>query len=513
VEALRYKYASEHTDIVFQIGRPADKAIQISGKEVEEVGFEKIRKQLAELHELKIVLLDGLCVHQSLDPGAQGARIEGNILVNVIPEIQEVCPKIVELDLSRNLIRDWFEVASICEQLHNLRSLRLDGNRFWSTDFSDEEKLFFRRVFRNITTLSLEENLLTWTQAVELFSLFPKLEALTLSRNHFGVLTPEPSLADSQSITALTLEENDFTTLSNLAPLKALSNLKALLLKKNKISSLVSPTSNQPAPIFPPSITDLDLSHNSISSWPLINALPTTFPGLTSLRIAHNPLFSNLQAPDGRTLTPDDGYLLVIARLPNLKSLNYSSISPKDAMNAASYYLSLIAMELSFAPETEADAIKKTHPRWEELCEEYGEPVIKRSSSNINPRSLAAQLLRLRVQLSSEVVAKSRQANRETNRVFEIPKSLSVYAVLGLVGKFLGLSPMKIKLIWETNEWEVASSINADGGDILWDSDDEDELGDVKSMGKKKEVEVIAGTREIGTWIEGSEASARVELR
>jgi tubulin-specific chaperone E len=39
--------------------------------------------------------------------------------------IRETCPKIVELDLSRNLFEKFDEVVRICAELDNLRSLRL----------------------------------------------------------------------------------------------------------------------------------------------------------------------------------------------------------------------------------------------------------------------------------------------------------------------------------------------------------------------------------------------------
>ncbi|KAE9964639.1 hypothetical protein EG328_010291 [Venturia inaequalis] len=496
IEALRFKYASHHTDIVFQNGRPADRAIQISGKEVEEVGFDKIRKQQAGLHELKIVLLDGLCVDQ---------RIATNTLDHALPEIREVCPKIVELDLSRNLLAQWDPIAAVCHQLLHLKSLRLDGNRIKSVESDQPERPFFKHVFKSITILSLAENLLTWEQAVQAFTMFPALESLTLSKNPFGTLTKEPSLVEAHCITSLTLESNHFTALSDLMPLTTLPNLKQLLLKMNNISTLTAPDTTEPVPIFPASLNDLDLSHNSISSWGLVNDLAITFPGLTSLRIARNPLYANLRAADGRILTPNDGYLLTTARLPKLKSLNYSSISPKDALNASTYYLSLIAMELAFASEEEAENIKESHPRWEELCEEYGEPHIKRSSSNVNPRSLAAQLLTLHVQVDKQ----------EANHAFELPKSLSTYAVLGLLAKHYGLSPMKMGLIWQTNEWEFTSSMKTDGEDRLWDSEEEEETEDkaAKTIGNKREVELYAGTKSLGDWIEGHEAHVRITSR
>lgn len=58
LDALRKKYAPSDLDELTDKG-----AIKISGKTVEEVGFEKISQQLANLHELRIVVLDGLCIH------------------------------------------------------------------------------------------------------------------------------------------------------------------------------------------------------------------------------------------------------------------------------------------------------------------------------------------------------------------------------------------------------------------------------------------------------------------
>jgi hypothetical protein len=80
------------------------------GKVAEEVGFDKIRKQLAQLHELKIVLVDGLRINHAEMPDKT---------------IRKVCPKILELDLSRNLFESFYDVVYICGELDNLRSLRL----------------------------------------------------------------------------------------------------------------------------------------------------------------------------------------------------------------------------------------------------------------------------------------------------------------------------------------------------------------------------------------------------
>jgi hypothetical protein len=134
-EALKAKYASEDFEdpdvhIVFATN-PGDKAaklkdplarlnrpIRISGKEVEEVGFDKIRKQLADLSELKILILDGLCMERPIARAKYGAQ--------GLTDVKDACPKAMELDLSRNLFEEWREVVSICEQLDKLWSLRVE---------------------------------------------------------------------------------------------------------------------------------------------------------------------------------------------------------------------------------------------------------------------------------------------------------------------------------------------------------------------------------------------------
>lgn len=102
-------------------------AIEISGKVVEEVGFDKIRKKLAELQELKIVLLDGLRVagvlaHNQHEPPSSSSDRR----VQELLRIRQTCPKIVELDLSRNLLTRWCDVNDICAQLPQLKLLKLE---------------------------------------------------------------------------------------------------------------------------------------------------------------------------------------------------------------------------------------------------------------------------------------------------------------------------------------------------------------------------------------------------
>jgi hypothetical protein len=509
VEALKAKYADEDFEdpsvqIVF-VMKEGDNAkrreptarlnqpIRFNGKVAEEVGFDKIRKQLAQLEELKFVILDGLRMWRP--EVRQTARIDGEPgWPEGATDIRDACPKTFELDLSRNLIEEWREVAAICEQLDQLRSLRVDGTRFRDTSLTVTERERCMKIFANIKTLKLEDNLLPWQELVNITNQFSTLTTFSASSNFYSSLTPHVL---NPTITDLTLEENVFSSVSALEPLTKMPNLQRLILKSNKISEIGSPM-----PVFPAALKEVDLSFNEITTWSFIESLEHVFPGLTSLRVSHNPLYESLQAPDGRHLTADDGYMLTLARLGNLSTLNHSPINAKERLNAESYYLSLIAKEVQFAPENLQEQILGSHPRYKWLCEEYGEPDIRRSKNAVNPNSLAARLLRIELYLASD---------KTKAHEVEIPMSCTAYTVLGMVGKKFGVMPTECRLIWETGDWIPARRSMADVEEEEWDSEDsEDETVANKVM---REVEITPGTRSIGTWIDGMEATVRVELK
>ena len=84
-------------------------------------------------------------------------------LKSLTSDVQETCPKIIELDLSRNLFEELIEVVDICRQLSGLRTLRLDGNRF--KGFSMPPMMLpvlHRTPFNCLTSLSLDDTLIEW---------------------------------------------------------------------------------------------------------------------------------------------------------------------------------------------------------------------------------------------------------------------------------------------------------------------------------------------------------------
>lgn len=110
VEAVRLKYATETVDRRDALAADLQTEIEISGKTVYEVGFDKIRSQLKQLNELKIVLVDMMRIDSATKDDHK---------------IEDICPSIVELDVSRNLFKDCGDVVDLARPLANLKSLTL----------------------------------------------------------------------------------------------------------------------------------------------------------------------------------------------------------------------------------------------------------------------------------------------------------------------------------------------------------------------------------------------------
>jgi hypothetical protein len=114
---------------------------------------------------------------------------------------------------------------------------------------------------------------------------------------------------------------------------------------------------------------------------------------------------------------------------------------------------------------------------------------------------------------------RAHQAEAITN-VQEIPKTFDVYRVKGIVGKTFDIHPMKIRLIWETGEWDPVAGYGEDEED----SDDEDggvplneaqRDGTITPNGRwmERKTEIDDSTRQIGFCVDGMEAKVRIELR
>ncbi|KAJ5183595.1 hypothetical protein N7492_001211 [Penicillium capsulatum] len=528
LEGLHEKYASEYEQEQTQQTAPAQRAIEISGKVVEEVGFDKIRKQLAELQELRIVLLDGLQISGVLSSFVQPEHE----VQQAAPQIAATCPKIVELDLSRSLLTRWRDVWNICNQLTRLKKLRLDGNRFQPM----EDDLMFEK----IKELHLGETLLSWSEIAAITSRFPALTSLTASANQ---LTSIPCSLSSP-ITSLTLEDNDIQSISTLQHLADLPSLEHLSLRDCNISSITNGVEDTiPNFRFSPTLYSLDLSRNKIASWKFLNDLPALFPGLTTLRISGNSLYDQPPLPPtiaaatstmsaSKPMTVDEAFMLTLSRFPpNLRTLNYSAISPQDRSNAEMYYLSLIGKELSATSPEEESGVLAAHPRYSELCDLYGEPNITRATvANasgqrvIHPRSVAARLVKLSFRLADPSTLPREAGNTASlseTYLKEIPASFNTYQVKAIVCRHFRLKPYCFKLVWETDEWDPVEKGTGDQGAAKWAEDSDGEMDEPKvapassadtSRFVRREVELVDSTRDIGYLFQNETGDLRIRV-
>ncbi|KAL1861731.1 hypothetical protein Daus18300_008700 [Diaporthe australafricana] len=535
LQALHEKYAP---GIAADQGQATyGKQIVISGKVAEEIGFDKISKQQAQLSELKIVILDGLRVSSASAPGEQ--------------PISEVCPKVIELDVSRSLIVDFREIVEMCLQLKALRRLGLNGNRYTNTLIADLDADSVRKAFKGVKELALDETLLRWDGICHIVHCFESLATFHASTNQLSRLPPSFGTNTApETLTTVYLEFNDFTSLSDLACLAQLASLKNLHLKGNNISAVTTDAS-QETPVFSQTLTHLDISYNKISSWSFVDALPDSFPGLNSLRLAHNPIYEDpgfdnssassapaagaAAAAGSKATVTEEAYMITVGRLACLQALNFSAVTPTDRTNAEMFYLSRIGRQLSSVPDSpEAEAtVTAQHRRYAELCELYDEPVVVRRTE-VNPAFLEARLVNVVFRfcpLGQEGAQDEGGEGAVEEKRVQIPKAFDIYAVKGIAGRLFGCEPLKLRLIWETGEWDPVAGFE-DAGDS---SDEEDEgvagereamedagaagedagarLGSKTGRWIKREEELKNSPRQFGFCVDGLDVSIRLELR
>ncbi|CZS90827.1 related to tubulin-specific chaperone e (tubulin folding cofactor E) [Rhynchosporium graminicola] len=491
VAAVREKYGSPATIDASEVN-------VVSGKTVEEVGFDKIRAQQGRLHELKIVLVDGQRI----------STAENSAL-----EIRNVCPMIEELDLSRNLLSSLAEVARICTELDRLKSLRINGNRF--SDVCDVSRLAsdkpYVSAFPKVTELSMDEVLFDWGWVIGIVAQFQHLKSLEVSMNGFKHLQNH---FISEGLTSITMEYNGFQSLTDVLVLQKLVSLEALKLKGNEISKIAEqPYEISELSAFGNQLTYVDLSNNAVSEWKFVDDLNHIFPGMTALRLSHNPIYKTSKDA-GSFTSMDDSYMLTLARIRKLGTLNFSKISSADRINSEMFYLSQITKQISEAPESREKEVISQHPRFAELCESHGAPTIVRKEAGVmNPNFLEARLITFTFYLPP---SSHEGQTEEIRMVREIPMSFDVYRVKGLVGRMFGIRPLSLRLIWETGEWDPVAGYEE------WEEDDDEEEEEIdeetaamRERGKwmKREVEIEDSTRRVGNLVDGMEAVVRLELR
>lgn len=391
---------------------------------------------------------------------------------------------------------------------------------------------------------------------------FPNLKLLSLSSNALQTISVSQEVSHP-NVESVLFDNNGLRCLEDLRLLfNAFPKLAQLSLQENRIERVWT-SEQQSGNQLSRSLQTLNLSRNAIHEWSVVDQLPAAFPSMQSLRISNNPLYMGISPTNAdassKQSVEETSYMLTLARLGNLRTLNYSVITPQDRLNGELYYLASIEREheasIAQGKSLTPDQINSRHPRYSELCRIYDRlPIGSGTRDELQkakptgdiealPGSLASRLVRFSF-IAVGLVGKM-STNTKTKVALELglPRTISTYSLKALLVRELGLQPLDFRLIYESEEMDpvaetmITSSVpdGAEDSDVDWDVDPQTSQGlDIEGSqdndhpnanivasteheGKKwkrREVEMLDSTRDIGFWLDDNakEAMVRIEL-
>ena len=369
--------------------------------------------------------------------------------------------------------------------------------------------------FVQLQELFLDECLLTGQQVDELLRSFasetPRLKTLSLSSNNLGAFPPTDAVV--HSVKTLLLENNILADLRSLPHVfKCFPDLDMLSMKGN----IIQDHSLRPESIQFPTLKILNLSRNHINGYSFIDMLPSIFPNISSLQVSQNPVVQSASYGDQKQVStePHTSFYLILARIPNLESLNYTKITSRDREEGEIFYLSAAEKDLktTLSPSTSIKDITPTfnhkYPRYPELCTKYDRPsIIDQLSSDTRvvdtnpesdtvypPGSVGARSVQATIHLAQRDPSTS---SSPLSRF--LPRTINVYTLKGLVARHFHLPALQFRLIYESPELDPVKEEIGDPTDWEhWGDWDVDGLGDGNG-----EVEGGPGVGLEGQWVNG----------
>ena len=429
LEALRDAYGSSE-----KIGDN----LYIGGKKIENFGFERLNALNSNYESLKSVSL----VKKSINR-AFGSTDDSKVIAQSLRNVQS-------LDLGYNLFSTF---AHICDLLDNLRSLttvNISGNKI---DDLDSHILHGGRTYPRIKELYVVNCNLSSRVLKELFKIFPSVEILDASGNDLSELTEKDLEGVPQSLRELRLSNTGLTYIPSVI-LK--SKVETLDLSDNFVASLPDGVE------IVSDVRVLDLSHNSITQWDIIDQINVTFPNLSSLNIEGNPAFTQSQ---GKWDSDRDTvwFLNTLARFDNLKRLNGTILSENDRVEAETYFVSqIIQGQVTY---------DRNLRRWSYLDKKYG---IERAMQRQQQRSLPRDKW-----INKVIVELTFLSKKHGNELFKSKflRTSTVRYVKGFVASKLGADIFEIRLhrcvgdkVFEELEREFSQirDMHLDDGDSIF---------------------------------------------
>ena len=259
-------------------------------------------------------------------------------------------------------------------------------------------------------------------------------------------------------------------------------SLTSLSLEHNNVSTLdPDPSWSGDSICAFASIDSLNLAYNAIESPAFISYLPLVFPNLLSLRVSGNSFFepaNSSTVADSSYCAQDGPFMLTLARVPSLLTLNYSSITERERMDAELYYISMAQQEIEQAMTRSSEEplfdicsdLTQNWSRYEELCAKYDresklpQPATSAPNAVSQPSqqdedqfpigSFGAQLLTINFVLERGTNKADCFGDQNISEspilTLKLPRTMSIYRVKGVlfrkIGSEWGLKPLQFDL-------------------------------------------------------------------
>ncbi|XP_075211361.1 tubulin-binding cofactor E isoform X2 [Lycorma delicatula] len=398
VEAIKLRYgdnvvADDLEDTLLQVKKA------LNAPFLEMVGFDAVNKKLSCFETLEIVWLHDYAVSSvGGDPN----------------ELKELCPNIREMDLSKNLLSDWFEVAGITKQLNSLTILNLSENILRAPADNEVNEINKLDAFMSLKYIVLSSMNYSWSDILQCAQLWPNILHIQVPFNIIKSLD-SPNKSVLQNLRSLDLESNNIQDWEEVNKLGTLPLLETINLINTGISKIRIPD----AGLFK-SLKHLLLSQNNISSWLDISELDKL--KLEEFRFRDNPVLIGCTKATSRQL--------IIARISSLKFLNGQEITREERRGSEYDYIKKHGQQWYDSKTNDElyTAFIKEHPRYMNLIKKYGEA----ESSEYTQVSTKLKSSLIRVELFGEptgqIITKS------------LPRSMLVQRLAGLVQKLFNIS-------------------------------------------------------------------------
>ncbi|XVE60721.1 hypothetical protein DITRI_Ditri05aG0150900 [Diplodiscus trichospermus] len=385
---------------------------------VQLLGKDKIQDKLSRFEELKSASVSYLGVSSPGEPA----------------EIRAAVPNLKELDLTGNLISDWKDVGTICEQLPHLVALNLSNNLMI-------QNITGLPLLKCIRVLVLNSTGINWSQVEILEHSLPVIEELHLMGNNISTIKPISSstVQGFDSLRLLNLEDNCLDEWNEILKLSQLKSLEQLYLSKNKLTCISYPDKNKMQELLSShesceesdlpfqNLRCLLLGSNKISDLASIDSL-NSFPKLIDIRLSDNPVTDPAKGGIPR-------YVL-IARLAKVEMLNGSEIGARERKESEIRYVRLIMSKLLDNPEE----IKQLHPRLVELKNFYGIEDEMPSVRATGPQKMASGLVSITLKCVGPSIGEKLPLTKK------LPATTTVGKLKALCESFFKLKSLKLKL-------------------------------------------------------------------